>query len=180
MSFIGKNEEDFRCFFECNYSPIVAFAYKFVLDIALSKDIAQECFLNIWNSNIDFKDKNLAKKYLFTIAKNVSLNHLKHKKVIIENVVDYNNVDNSSWELIIRNEVYSKVYEAVNTLPERSKQVINNILIGMSDKEIAEVMNISINTVRTLKKLAYKKLKAYFNKHNYGDFIVMFSFLLKK
>ena len=60
---------------------------------------------------------------------------------------------------VTRNETYRIVRGAVNKLPERSRQIATLTLQGYSLQEIADELSVSINTVKTLKKNAYEKLR---------------------
>jgi RNA polymerase sigma factor (sigma-70 family) len=76
----------------------------------------------------------------------------------------YRTFDDFAFE----NEVYQLLYDAINSLPPNGKQVIELSMDGLKNKEIAKSLNISVNTVKTLKLRAYKFLreklkKIYFN-----------------
>lgn len=73
---------------------------------------------------------------------------------------------------LIEQETYYLVYEAINQLAKQSKRIIFLSLRGYSNQEIADIMNISINTVRTLKQNAYKKLRILLKEH-FSIFLMM-------
>ena len=60
---------------------------------------------------------------------------------------------------ITRRETYRIVRESINKLPDRSRQIALLTLQGFSSQEIADQLDVSINTVKTLKKNAYAKLR---------------------
>lgn len=68
---------------------------------------------------------------------------------------------------LLQEELYEYLYKVIETLPFRTKKIIKLTLNGYSNKEIAEALNISINTVKTLKKSGYKKLKESSLRHIY-------------
>jgi RNA polymerase sigma-70 factor (ECF subfamily) len=47
----------------------------------------------------------------------------------------------------------------IKLLPEASREIMILALNGLKNQEIADELNISINTVKTQKKIAYSKLK---------------------
>ena len=52
------------------------------------------------------------------------------------------------------------LYKVINSLPEKCREIfLKSKLEGKKQKEIAEEMNISINTVETQMGIAYKKLR---------------------
>ena len=78
---------------------------------------------------------------------------------------------------MIEEEVYSIVYKAIDELAPRSKKVILLSLQELSNGEIAEQLGISINSVRTLKQNAYKKLKGLLRDYFYLLFLLDYTSL---
>lgn len=155
-----KNTREFKKFFEANFSHLVLFADKYLRNPDLAADVAQECFIQLWHSQIEFTSIEKMQGFLYTVARNIALNHLKHKRVVGEWMVK-----NSSEELLftrdnwIEHETYRFIYEDINQLAGKSRKIILYSLEGYSNQEIAEMMGVSINTIRTLKQNAYKKLR---------------------
>ena len=56
---------------------------------------------------------------------------------------------------------------AIRQLPTQSERIILLTLAGNNVKEIAEIIGVSVNTVRTLKYGAIRKLREYFIARNY-------------
>jgi len=68
-------------------------------------------------------------------------------------------IENHSLEHF-KNEAYSLIYNAIQTLSPREKQVIELTLDGLKNPEIAKQLDVSVNTVKTLKSRAFKTLRA--------------------
>ena len=64
------------------------------------------------------------------------------------------------------------VSEAINKLPDQMKAIMQLSLEGKKNAEIADRLNISTETVHTLKKIAYKKLRE--NLKDYYYFLLFF------
>ena len=60
---------------------------------------------------------------------------------------------------VIEEETFNQLYIEIEHLPKAAKKIILLALKGLKNKEIAEALNISENTVKTQKKIAYSKLK---------------------
>ena len=95
------------------------------------------------------------------MARNLALNKLKHDSIVSQ-YVKRGMLESEEYlrDNVIEEEVYSIVYKAIDeSFAPRSKKVILLSLQELSNGEIAEQLGISINSVRTLKQNAYKKLK---------------------
>ena len=62
-------------------------------------------------------------------------------------------------DFILENEIHEELYRALKDLPEQSRRVVVMTMHGLSNQEIASQLNISQNTVKTLKLKAYRVLR---------------------
>lgn len=77
---------------------------------------------------------------------------------------------------IIRSEVLEIVYKAIESLPDSCQLIFKKTYLeGFSNMDVAEELNISINTVKTQKQRGMKALKAKLN----PDIIALFLLLIK-
>lgn len=149
-----------KIFFESFYPSVCVYTIKFIKQQDVAEDIVQEAFLKFWKSKGKFNNIKSAKAFIYTSAKNACINYLKQKKFrdnINKNELAENNI---SYELIVEEETYRILYEAIKSLPPRMQEIITISLHGNKNNEIAEQLGISVNTVKTLKKNAYKELRA--------------------
>ena len=64
----------------------------------------------------------------------------------------------------------------MNALPAKCREIfILGCVDGMSYKEIAEQLGISVNTVKTQMKVAYKKIKSEFEEGNNKFMLLLFA-----
>ncbi len=75
-------------------------------------------------------------------------------------------------ERMIEAEVLGEVYKALQKLPEGCRKVINlSYFEGLSNQEVADRLNVSINTVKTQKLRALKMLRLSFRYIFLGIFL---------
>ncbi len=74
---------------------------------------------------------------------------------------------------VVEEEVYAIIYKAIDELAPQSRKVILLSLQELSNGEIAEKLGISVNSVRTLKQNAYKKLKGLLKDYFYLLFLLI-------
>ena len=172
----NKDRQVFKAFFEGNFSSIVMFADKYLDDMEVAADIAQECFIRLWHGDQTFESEDKVKGFLYTTARNLALNELKHD-AIVSQYVERGMLESEEYlrDNVIEEEVYSMIYKAIDELAPQSKKVILLSLQELSNGEIAEQLGISINSVRTLKQNAYKKLKGLLRDYFYLLFLLDFN-----
>lgn len=149
----------FECFFECFYPSLCLFANKYTQDHEISLDIVQEAFVYFWNKKADINSVNSAKAYLYKYVKNRSLNYLRD--VEKRRSLNFEHLDSEIFfrDNLIEEETYRAIYDAIKNLPPQGQTIIEFSLDGLRNQEIAERLNISVNTVKTIKLRAFKTLR---------------------
>jgi len=157
----GK-QEAFEEVFKHFFHPLSAFAFKFVKDVAVVEDLLQEVFISFWEKRQDFDHPAALKSYLYTSVRNRCLNHVKHLAVekkhepaLLYEVESQQHVSRH----VIEEETFRLLLSEIKLLPEASREIMILALNGLKNPEIAEELGISVNTVKTQKKIAYAKLK---------------------
>lgn len=154
-----ENLDSFKNFFKGFYPSLAIFANKYLQDQDASHDIVQDAFVRIWNKRESITCENAAKDYLYKYVRCKSLNYLRDQKLRkrhhlkIESQIFFR--DN-----LIEEEIYEKIYAAVQNLPPQGQRVIDLSLDGFKNQEIAELLNISINTVKTIKLRAFQSMRS--------------------
>jgi RNA polymerase sigma-70 factor (ECF subfamily) len=143
-------------FFEEYFTPLALFSKTYTNDIEISKDIVQDIFCTLLENQTLFSSINNFKAYLYNAVKNKSLNYLRHDQVKT-NFIKYkaeknNEKDDSFWSKVIEEEVYSQLMKAINKLPSQCKKVYLLLLEGKGNEEIANILDLNIETVKSHKK----------------------------
>lgn len=170
---------DFNLLFNTLFAPLSLFANKFVNDIEVSKDIVQEVFVQVWNKKIEFSDELVVKSYLYSSVKNKSLDYLKSKHFKVKSdikIEELKKVEANSFFLreVMLSETYEIIAAALERLPLKSKEVTKLSVLGLSNQQIAEELLISVNTVKTQKRIAYQKLRTILKK----DYLQILAYFL--
>lgn len=173
---LGNGEKiDLKDFFDIYYPELTSFASRYIANLTVCEDIVQEVFISFWEKQKSFPNMYAVKAFFYTSTRNSCLDYLKHSKVEEKyRTMNKNNevVSESFLEEVIRNEAYSEIYSEINKLPEMGKKVLLLALRENSNEEIAKILNIAINTVKTHKVRAYKVLR----KNLYDIFLFFFPF----
>lgn len=171
IKFSNGERIDLKEFFTTYYPELSAFANKFISDPTVCEDIVQDIFVSFWEKQKTFENLVSAKAFLYTSTRNSCLDYLKHCKVeekYVERRKFLYEETESFLDEIIKAEAYSEVYREINKLPDMGKNVLLLAMKEKSNEEIAKILNIALNTVRTHKARAYKVLRK-----NLGDLLLV-------
>lgn len=152
----------YKTHFDYYFRPLCAFGYRFIADTETIQDLVQSVFISLWDQRDNFENEKAVKAYLYTSVKNKCLNHLKHLSVRQkhEEQLIYELESGQSYNLqILEEDAFHLLYQEIENLPKSARRIMLLALKGLKNKEIAEKLEISENTVKTQKKIAYSKLK---------------------
>jgi len=158
----------FKTLFESLYSHLLNYGLSLTRDIEVSKELIQEIFLKLWESREKTEIRGSLKAYLFTAMNNRALNWIRHEKIkrAYENESLKDTLSGVELPSHISPFLTEAIKNAIDSLPERALQVFSlTQLEGISHKEAALQMGISVKTVENqlnrARKILQKKLKKY-------------------
>ena len=153
------DEKIVRELFEQHYTPLVLFAKGYIPDLDTDKDVVQEVFLSLIESQETFNDVDNLKAYLYGTVRHKCLKYLRHEEVKSEVPDETKTYE----ERVLEEEVYALLIKAIQNLPEQCQKVYLLVLEGKSNQEIAHQLQLNIETVKSHKqvgkKLLYDQLK---------------------
>lgn len=131
------DKESFRDIIRLYENDIYRYILKFVSDKACAEDLTQEVFIKAYTKIGQYKKSISFKAWLYKIAKNITLNHIKREKKI--------------------RDLY-KTYEQPQNLVESYSEAVECAL----DRLEIEEKNLLI--LKSVEDLSFKELKVVFNK----------------
>lgn len=165
-------KENFDSIYINNFSRLFLFAKEYVLFDEEAENIVQDIFLMLWEKRDALRVDVSLTAYLFTLVKNKCIDFLRHQMVeqmYSENVKhEYNeelNVKLFALESFDHNfsseeDIETLLRNAIDKLPKRCRLIfIKSRIEGKKYKEIAEELNLSVNTVEGQISIALKKLR---------------------
>lgn len=158
------DKEAFKKLFLEYYDPLSNFAWRYIKSVHIAEELVQEAFLSIWESREMLDSSKNIKSYLYQIVRNKALNHLKHKDVVekYNTQIDWlNSVSISQMhDFDEQPEFIEAAQEAIESLPDGARRIYKlHRKDGLTYKEIAEVLDISIRTVESQMSRALEKLR---------------------
>jgi RNA polymerase sigma-70 factor (family 1) len=148
-----------KLFYMTFYPSLCRFANKYLKTQEVSHDIVQDAFLYLWNKRQDFTTENQAKSYLYSFVRDRSLNYLRDKDVRQKIVNEKIESETFFRDNLIEEETYQIISHAISDLSHQSQRVIEFSLDGLKNREIADKLGVSINTVKTIKLRAFASLR---------------------
>ena len=159
------DESSFRVLFERYQKKLNCYAAWYLSAAQGPEDVVQEAFVKLWQRWTGFQQSSVALAFLYATVRNHCINIRKHQQVVHRyskylshsperdgaNVLTKEEPDDWSLE---------KVYDALTRLPPGCRKIISlSYLQGMKNREIAQKLSISINTVKTQKQRGLQVLR---------------------
>lgn len=150
--------------YEIYNGKLYNFAFSYLKTEADSLDVVQSVFINVWDKRESLKSNTNLEAYLFTITKNAVISIFRKKaqeKDYLEHlrntaVLTYNDTEKQyDYEFL-----YEKIQQIIEELPEQRKRIFKlSKEKGLSNKDIAAELNISVKTVEDHKAKAKRFIK---------------------
>lgn len=157
----------FKHVFETLYPDMVKVALFYIHDSTIAEDITQEVFAKLWENYDKIHQIENLKGYLRHAVKNSSLNYLSHLQVVDKYQREY--IHQAVEDEGAPEDYIHLVHTVLTKLPPKRKFILERSVIdSKSYLEIAQELDISINTVKDHIKKAYAFLRQEMNKEISG------------
>ncbi len=144
------HEAVFRGVFDSYFKLLRNFLIYKYRDVGRAEDTAQNAFVILWE-NCGTLQPEQAKSFLYTTAIRLSLNQLKHDKIVtnFELQSKSTGIHGESPEfLLVEEELRKQLEKAILDLPEKQRTVfLMNRFDNQSYTEIAAVLDLSVKAV---------------------------------
>lgn len=150
--------------FDAYYEKLVFYSLTYVIRKEIAEEIIQELFIRIWENRKSLLITKSCKAYLFTSARNSSINYLKSKYARIPFISLSNIIEKPARSTVedqlVENELKTMIQYAIDDLPEKCRIIFNlSRNCDLSNQEIANILGISTKTVDTQIRIAVIKIK---------------------
>ncbi|WP_242203314.1 RNA polymerase sigma factor [Aestuariivivens insulae] len=154
-------QKNYEQLFNAHSKTLFNFIYYKCGDTQQAEDIVQDAFVKLWRNcaKVHFQK---AKSFLFTVARNLFLNEVAHKKIVLQHeAAPTKSSTNETPEFLLEEQEFMlKLKNAIANLPEKQREVF---LLSRIDKktyaEISELVGISVKAVEKRMSLALMALR---------------------
>ena len=177
------NTEVFRELVEHHKDKVINSCYGFLKNREDAEDAAQQVFLEVYNSIKNFRDEARLTTWIYRIAVTKSLDIIRkrNRKKRFGKLKQVMGFDNALDQIpdskllnpeqqMIRDERYEVLHKAIESLAESQKIAITlSKMDGFNNKEIADIMGVSLSSVESLihraKNNLHDKLYDYYERN---------------
>jgi RNA polymerase sigma factor (sigma-70 family) len=162
-----SNEEQIASLMEEYGDMVMRLAYTYVKQTQLAEDISQEVFISCYQNLHQFEHKSSYKTWIYRITVNKCKDLLRswsYKNIYYKDLLSsiFSNGTKSTESSMVESEEKEEIFQKVLSLPVKFREVI--ILYYYEEcsvSEIAELLKISANTVKTRLHRARIALKGF-------------------
>ena len=159
------NQLAFSIVYKTYAAQTFSLAFKYLLNKELAEDAVQNLFLKLWLKKEEIDETKPINRYLFTMLKNDLLNTLRDSKKNIYLLEDCLSMvleleDNSQNENL-KQEQMNIIQQALEQLSPQRRKVFEMKVSGKySNQEIADKLNLSINTIKFQYSQSLKQIRS--------------------
>ncbi|WP_455584404.1 RNA polymerase sigma factor [Bacteroides sp.] len=163
------DEGAFTQAYEKYHKLLYVLAYRYLMNTEMAQDAVQHVFTRLWEFRSELRVGISLKNYLFTMTKNHVLNLIRNENSAVSKNYEMAQsapaYDDNLIENLEKKELMSCFYKAVDRLPAQKREIcLMKVREELTNQEIAERMNLSVNTIKTHYSEALKMLRIHLSK----------------
>lgn len=168
------DEQAFKQLVETYQRMVINTCFGFMHNEEIAEDLSQEVFIQVFHSIQNFRSDAKLSTWLYRIAVNKCLNELRKKKnkSWLQKAEDLIFDDrqamladvpkNQPLHILENKERANMLHEAINKLPDNQKTAFTlSKYRNLPNKEIANIMNMSLSAIEALQNRAKKNLQKF-------------------
>ncbi len=145
----GGDREAFKELYDLTARRIYFYLYRILRDESQAEDVQMEVYTQVWKGAGSFQAKSKATTWIFGIARNLAMNELR-KKRNHANIDDYAHMPDQNQPDLDAPDRKRVLKKAMDMLSIKHKEVLDFVFYQqMNYQDIADLLDISINTVKT-------------------------------
>ena len=149
------------------YYTLYSYADNYLKDSFVAEELVSSCFIKLWMCRKNIIIEKSVKSYLFLMLRNRIIDEIR--KPLGKIILQSDSLPEIPDETIInKHDFYAELYLAIRKLPEKRRDILElAVFDGLTYKEIANKLGITVNTVKTQISRAYQFLKENLDPQNF-------------
>lgn len=184
MEFASGSTDAFKQLVRRHEKPLLNFFYRLVADYHLAEDCVQEVFRRLVRARSSYKPMSKFTTFMYRIAKNYWIDIMRRRAVSprplsLDVSIDEDGeslgagiagVQEDPGDAVEREDMVNRVQEAVQSLSEEKRMILTlSWYRGMTYREIAEVAELPLGTVKSRIHSAVRSLRNVLTKDANGE-----------
>jgi RNA polymerase sigma-70 factor (family 1) len=164
------NEQSLAALYKLFNRRLIHFARVVTRSGDLAEEVLEDVFVKLWSNRHRIMEIDNLTVYLYVAVKNRSLNCISQKaRELIQAPFDDLDIElgdmaSDPHNQLVTSEMMQKMQQAVESLPPRCKMIFKLVREdGLKYKEVADILNISVNTIDVQMAIAIKKICTMMN-----------------
>lgn len=162
---VFNNEENALAeLYQLFYGKLHQFAKAMVHSNEVAEEIVEDVFVKLWCNRTAITTIDNITVYLYVAVKNSCLNFISRKaKDLVAAPFDFLDIEINEeatpHDILITAEMTQRMHKAIEALPPRCKMIFKLVREdGLKYREVAQVLNISVNTIDVQMAIAVKRI----------------------
>lgn len=165
--------------FDIYYEPLLLYCYRLIRDSESAEDIVQDCFVHIWRSRRLENFEGELDRFMFQAIKFRAINYVRdqyRRDRLADNISEENDELPTYFQEEEAGKEIELLHYTISCLPDEYRKIfLMACLDDMKYREIAETLNISINTVKTQMKIALRFLREHLTRDTFSSILLFIS-----
>ena len=172
--FIDGEESAFDDIIDAYNESLIFFIHRYVHNLDAAEDLAEDCFVELIVHPHRYNFKVSLKTYLFTVARNKSVDYIRHNSALQMFPLDEETDKSVAYEgfenKVLCDERHRAIHRALGSMKENLRTVIHLIYFeGLSNDEVGKIMGKSRKQVENLAYRARNELRAILTEEGWND-----------
>ncbi len=180
----GTNEA-YEKLFATYWPRIYSLVHMLVKSDIQAEDLTQDIFIKIWNNKEELPQIRNLDAYIYTVARNASLDFLKKRVLVTDNlenlIINLRDDALGPEQQLVYKDLKNCLRDGIDALPVNIREVfILSRYEGLSHEEIATQLGISVYTSKTYVVRGLKALRLYIRHHAQVQSILLAFLILNR
>jgi len=173
LRIIRKDERTLHKLYTTYHNQLCGFIFKRIPQKGIAEEITQDVFIEFLESLRDFRFQCSLKTFLYTIARNKTIDYMRKKKLkrILFSHLPAFVVEGLSAisidDQIERTELQERLEETLNGLPHDYRMILR--LKYIEEKSVKDISLQLVKTFKSTESLLYRARQAFINRYSRGS-----------
>jgi RNA polymerase sigma-70 factor (ECF subfamily) len=162
IALCGQGDPDAFAFLYNKFHPVIlGLCAKILKDPSEAEDVTQETFLQAYRKIGSFQGQSKFSTWLYRIAVNYCLMHLRSRKRSLPRVSDIEGAEFIEPTVIPTQPLRIQLDETLNSLNDDDRFVIQLQIEGYTDAECSRLFDMPVPTIKSRRWRAYQSLRGF-------------------